>query len=105
MLYGQCFLLFSRVKGTAIEPQETPAYSFILKVWIEEPNRQGGHVRWRGLITHVPSGVRRYVTHLDQVSDFIEPYLTEMGIVPGPSRRLRTWFDRMRQKRSSGNEI
>jgi hypothetical protein len=36
--------------------------------------------RWRGHITHIPSGRRRYFQELSIITSFILPYLDEMGV-------------------------
>jgi hypothetical protein len=59
---------------------ETPTHSFVIKVWLEETAQEAGQVVWRGHITHVPSGYRRYFKHLTEIISFIEPYLGKMGV-------------------------
>ena len=59
---------------------ESNAYSFIVKVWLEETANQTTRALWRGHITHVLTGERRYLQDLDQISAFIAPYLKEMGV-------------------------
>lgn len=54
------------------------SHSFIVKIWLEETAAEAGQAKWRGHITHVPDGVRRYVESLDEISNFISVYLTEM---------------------------
>lgn len=57
------------------EPQ-----SFIIKVWIEESSEQAGHVVWRGHVTHVPSGLRRYVQSWQDIFAFLTQHLGPLGI-------------------------
>jgi hypothetical protein len=59
-----------------IEPE---AQSFIIRVWVEERAEEGGRGVWRGHITHVPGGERRYLKNLDEIGDFIAPYLRDDG--------------------------
>jgi hypothetical protein len=68
---------------------ESEAQSFIVKVWVEE--RAAGGVRgvWRGHITHVSSGKRRYLKNLGEIRDFIAPYLEAMGVKLGMRWRIR----------------
>lgn len=56
------------------------ANSFIVKVWLEELNAEPGLRLWRGRITHVPSGAYIYFQKLEEVCNFIAPYLQEMGV-------------------------
>jgi hypothetical protein len=60
---------------------ETHTHSFIVKIWLEETAEEAGHDVWRGHITHVPSGERRYLNDLSAIAAFIAPYLLErMGV-------------------------
>jgi hypothetical protein len=59
---------------------ESNTHSFIVKVWLEETAEEIGQATWRGHITHVPSGERRYLQDLDKIAAFIAPYLERMGV-------------------------
>lgn len=59
---------------------EDHTHSFIVKVWLEETAAEAGRATWRGHITHVPSGERRYLKDLDDITSFIVPYLESMGV-------------------------
>jgi hypothetical protein len=63
-----------------MEPFELDTQSFIVKIWLEETAQEAGQATWRGHITHVPSGKRRYLQDLDSIADFITPYLEEMNV-------------------------
>lgn len=65
-----------------IQLQETTTHSFIVKIWLEEMIEESGVAKWRGHITHVPDGVRRYVESLDEISTFIGGYSRAMGQPP-----------------------
>jgi len=77
--------------------------SFIIKFWLEETTEGSRPIAWRGHITHVPSGERRYVRSLDDILDFISLYLEAMGAVLTPGRspwnRLQRWISRWRPVR------
>ena len=60
----------------AIDPG---SHSFIVKIWLEEAATELGQATWRGHITHVPDGKRRYLKDLSEVASFIGPYLEGMG--------------------------
>lgn len=49
--------------------------SFVVRIWLEEPDRGV----WRGHITNVEGGTRRYVEDFNQLNEFIAGYLREMG--------------------------
>ena len=67
---------------------ESYTHSFVVKIWLEDE----AQVRWRGHITHVPGGERRYVDDLSEIQAFIAPYLEEMGVEPGALTRLKRWL-------------
>lgn len=60
---------------------EEYTHSFIVKVWLEETAAEAGRSTWRGHITHVPSGERRYLKDLDELVAFINPFLASMGVM------------------------
>ncbi len=70
-----------------MDPYES--HSFIVKIWLEESLEEADEATWRGHITHVPSQERRYLNTLDDVVDFIGPYLERLGVKPGAYRRSR----------------
>lgn len=59
---------------------ESGPHSFIIKIWPEEKDSAGQWSTWRGQITHVPSGVQRYVDDLQGVTEFIKSSLKNIGI-------------------------
>jgi hypothetical protein len=67
-----------------MEQIEPAAQSFIIKIWLEESLAEAGRAVWRGHITHVPTGERRYVQDLPAIALFIRPYLEKMGAKFGP---------------------
>jgi predicted GIY-YIG superfamily endonuclease len=73
---------------------ESSIQSFIIKVWIEENAEEGGQVKWRGRITHVPSRQDRYLKNLGAVETFIAPYLETMGVDMGMRWRIKKWLKR-----------
>ncbi len=71
---------------------ESEAQSFIVRVWVEERAQEGGCGTWRGHITQVPGGERSYLKNLDEIEDFIAPYLEGMGVKLGMRWRMRHWL-------------
>jgi hypothetical protein len=57
---------------------ESKRCSFVVKVWIEETEAE--QATWRGHVTHVFSGRRRYLQNLDEIAVFVRPYLEAMGV-------------------------
>jgi hypothetical protein len=60
------------------EPTET-GHSFVIRMWPEETAVEPGAIIWRGHITHVPGGERRYFQDLDALRQFIQPYQGNMA--------------------------
>jgi hypothetical protein len=71
---------------------ESSTHSFIVKIWLEERANESEPWTWRGHITHVQSGRRRYLSELDQVTDFIAVFLQGMGVQLGTCRRVKQWL-------------
>ncbi|HEY0004489.1 MAG TPA: hypothetical protein VGB17_06730 [Pyrinomonadaceae bacterium] len=80
---------------------ESNLHSFIIKLWLEEANAEAERSAWGGHITHVPGGERRYIRDLDEIADFIRPYLESMGVEPGPRRQVYRWLTRLARRRHS----
>ncbi len=76
---------------------EFNTHSFIVKIWLEEPAVDNHRATWRGHITHVPSGERRYLKSLWQIVAFIAPYLIAMGVKLNFYLRLQGWLQRQRE--------
>jgi hypothetical protein len=76
---------------------ESGTHSFIVKIWREESAAEAGRATWRGHITHVPSGDRRYLSSLDEICRFIAPYLEQLGIRMGVYDRFTRWLNRWKR--------
>ena len=59
---------------------EVNLQSFIVKIWVEETGDSTGTTPWRGSITHVVTGVRRYIKSLDEITRYFKIYLQGIGI-------------------------
>ncbi len=68
-----------RADGGTPQPEFAPQ-SFVLKIWLEETAEEVSQATWRGHITHVPSGERRYLQDLEGLSAFVASYLEQMGV-------------------------
>jgi len=66
---------------------EFSTHSFVIKIWLEVTPNETKKKSWRGHITHIPSGERRYVTSLFGILTFMIRYLKTMGI-----RFNRLWW-------------
>ena len=80
---------------------EANTHPFVVKVWLEETAAEAGRARWRGHITHVPSGERRYVEDLEEIDVFIASYLEEMGVDLDLGQRVQQW---LRERKGSSHE-
>ena len=72
---------------------EANTHPFIVKIWLEETAEEAGQATWRGHITHVPTGERRYLKDLDDIAAFITPYLEGMGVELTLFQRIRRWIN------------
>lgn len=77
------------------EPEAT-SHSFIVRVWLEETAEEAGQAVWRGSITHVPSGQRKYLQELGELVAFIQVYLRSMGVQDD-----RRWYRQVRRRSKS----
>lgn len=75
---------------------EPDTQSFVVKVWLEETVEETGRAKWRGHVTHVTSGERRYLESLSGIVDFIKPYLERWGVRFDVSSRFGRFLDRKR---------
>jgi hypothetical protein len=84
-----------RSVGLDVDSEETESHAFVVRIWLEEVSASG-RALWRGHITHVPSGRRRYVQRLGDITTFIAPYVDAMGARIGVrwkiQRRLQQWL-------------
>ncbi len=78
-----------------MDESESTVQSFVLRVWVEERAGSTGQGVWRGHITHVPGDNRRYLKSLDEIGDYLAPYLVAMGVKPGMRWRRRRWLRRL----------
>jgi len=76
-------------------------HSFILKVWVEGSSKDGKPVIWRGHITHVPSGERRYLKDMGDIALYVASYLEEVNAKPDRWRRMRQWLNKWKLLRLS----
>ncbi len=67
-----------------MDEPELNRQSFVVTIWLEETAEEAGTATWRGHVTHVPSGERRYLKRLEDIVEFVRPYLARMGIKPAP---------------------
>lgn len=53
--------------------------AFIVRVWVEHREIEDAAITWRGSIEHVASGRVKYLAHLNELAQFIRPYLEAMS--------------------------
>ena len=75
---------------------ESGTHSFIIKIWLEETVEEAGRASWRGYITNVSSGERRYLQDLDDVVAYLALYLERMGVKLGIRWQMRQRLKRRR---------
>jgi hypothetical protein len=50
---------------------ETYILSFIVRVWKEELSSQEPQTTWRGHVTRIPDGERRYFKNINEIPDLM----------------------------------
>lgn len=75
-----------------MEEPEEQIHSFVIRFWLEAIDEQSEKGIWRGHITHVASGERRYLKDIGSITDFITPYLEGWEVKFGIGWRLRRWL-------------
>jgi len=60
-----------------MEDADTDRQAFIVRFWVEtqEYNPDRRALFWRGRVTHVPSGLHHYFQDINEIIQFINPYL------------------------------
>jgi hypothetical protein len=71
---------------------EFNTHSFVIKIWLEVTPAETRRYSWRGHITHIPSGERRYVANLFCILTFIMGYLKSIGIKFGRFWWVKDWL-------------
>jgi hypothetical protein len=84
----------------AAPDQQRTHQTFILRIWQEETEQEAGRASWRGHITDIGSGERRYVEDLGGVIAFLMPRLELMGERVGLRWRVRSWLKQRQRERS-----
>ena len=74
---------------------ESTPHSFIVKLWLEDAGGKKKRRVWRGYITHVPTGARRYLKSLGDITEFIRGYLDGSDAKVGSTSRARNWLKRL----------
>lgn len=72
---------------------EPGTHSFVVKIWLEETPDETKYPIWRGHITHVASGQRRYVNSLGGITGFIAPYLVGWYVKLPLCERICLWLN------------
>jgi len=92
---GPCGLIVEpNAETNETDVEELQTHSFILRIWLEKTEEESSAGVWRGHVTHVPSGKRRYVKDLSEVELFLLPYLDSMKVRLGMRWKVWKWFFR-----------
>jgi hypothetical protein len=68
----------------AEDQSELVIHSFVIRVWLEHPGHDSDDGLWRGQITHIPGGERKYFDDLTEIPAFIEFHLQPTGNLTNP---------------------
>lgn len=71
---------------------ESTVHSFIVKLWLEDKRGKGKRMISHGYITHVPTGARRYLKSLNDVTDFIREHVDDQDLRVDFKARARNWL-------------
>lgn len=82
---------------------ESTLHSFIIKLWLEADCSKSEPNVWRGYITHVPTGERRYLKRLSDITDFVQEYLDDRRGRKDLRSRARNWLKRVTAKAARSN--
>lgn len=77
---------------------EPGTHSFVINISLEDQHGSPRSEQWRGSITHVFSGERRYMTRLCTAAHFIYGYLEKDGCKPPWLHRLYLIFSKQSRK-------
>lgn len=64
---------------------------FIVRIWSEPREIKYAPPEWRGVIEHVASGDRQYLKNLNEILEFVTPYLATMGVKLPLLLRFKQW--------------
>ena len=71
---------------------DSKSFSFIVRVWLEEPPGKDGTAPWRGRIIHVQKKESIYFQSLLSMVFFILPYILEIRGRVDPVLRFLYWI-------------
>lgn len=73
-----------------------------MRLWREPREVSHASPKWRGVIIHLISGKTRYFENLDDLVEYIIPFIEEMGVTAaqpeGQDRWFTHWLDSLRKK-------
>ncbi|MCB9076744.1 MAG: hypothetical protein H6631_04080 [Anaerolineaceae bacterium] len=76
---------------------------FIIRIWYEPREIEGAPPQWRGSIESTQEGDRQYIKSLDEIVNFILPYLEKMGVEVEMDWWFQQWLNRRRRSISPHN--
>jgi hypothetical protein len=57
---------------------------FVVRIWVERREIPSAPLHWRGSIEDVPSGERRYLMTVNELTSFVEERLRRLLVVERP---------------------
>lgn len=79
------------------EPGETSIHSFVVRIWLEEPDQETKLPVWDGQITLVATGEQVRFKDLDTMSKVVAAHLSSLGVDPGFKWRLLSKLDELKR--------
>ena len=83
------------------ESGESTSHTFVIRIWSEDQAEGLEQSKWHGRITHMPSGVNNQFGTLNEISEFISPYLESQGVRPTIRERVTRWAQQLRGQSSA----
>jgi hypothetical protein len=77
--------------------QDVETQSFLVRIW-REAGTQPGEYFWRGHVTEVRHGKRKYVKNFEEIALFIANFLPQLGVQLNWRWRSKIWFQELKQR-------
>jgi hypothetical protein len=72
-------VLYSYLIGVLVVYERNVIQSFVIKIRLTDASPDENALSWYGFITHVPTKNRQYFSDLNEIAEFIRPYLEQQN--------------------------
>lgn len=84
-----------------LEPYEKHTHVFLIKIWLEDELDSNQKTKWRGQITQIPGGEKKYFEDLNEIILLNLPYLEKIGITAGWFWQFKGWINKKLKKQGN----